>query len=390
MRVLHIIPSYLPATYASGPIGAVHNLNKALVKKGIEVVVYTTNIDGSKILNIPLNHEAIIDGVRIYYFPITLRPWQYSYKLHQALAKNIKEFDTIHITSVFLSVSTLGAYYSKKFKKPYIISPHGSLMEIPLKRQSLKKKIYLFLVERRNLADAVIHFVVEKEKEDYLKTKLPFRRLIVVPNIFSPEKFDLKNKKINFREKFNINKDKKIILYIGRLHPIKGFDTLIPAFAEVIKQKSDVVLVLAGDDEAKYKDLIFKLITDYKLRLGENIVLTGWIKEGEIAAAFSTSEIFVYPSYTEAFSMSTLEAMYFYLPVIITKNSGLAEHLKKASAGIVIEKNERQLTEAILRILDNLEGARKMGENGRRLVKTEFSSEKVAGKWVGEYNRLSA
>jgi len=131
MKILHIIPSYLPAKLASGPIIPTQNLNKELVKRGIEMVVYTTNLDDQEILDVPLNQEVNINGVKVFYFPIIFKSWQYSYKLHRALAKNIKDFDLIHISSVFLSVSTLGAYYAKKYKKPYIISPHGSLMDEP-------------------------------------------------------------------------------------------------------------------------------------------------------------------------------------------------------------------------------------------------------------------
>jgi len=54
----------------------------------------------------------------------------------------------------------------------------------------------------------------------------------------------------------------------------------------------------------------------------------------------------------------------------------------------VIEKDEKQLAEAILKILDNPDLAKKMGEAGKQLVKTEFSSEKVAEKWIEEYRNL--
>ena len=109
MKILHIVPTYVPAYRYGGPIKSVHYLNKWLVKKGIDVTVYTTNLNGDKLLNVPLNRETLINGVKVHYFPITWKSWEYSFALHQALAKNIKDFDLIHITSVFLSVSTLGA-----------------------------------------------------------------------------------------------------------------------------------------------------------------------------------------------------------------------------------------------------------------------------------------
>ena len=271
MKILHIIPSYLPAIFASGPIKPTHFLNKTLVQKGIEVVVYTMNIDEKKKLDVPLEKEVDIDGVKVFYFPMTFLAWQYSYKLHRALAKNIKNFDLIHITSVFLSVSTLGAYYAKKFKKPCIISPHGSLMTEPLAmKSSFKKKIYIDLIEKRNLANvAAVHFTVEAEKKEYLEVGLPLKKSIIIPNGFNAEEFEKQIFEDFFRNRFNISADKKIVLFLSRLNWKKGLDTLIPAFAEVLKKESRAVLVLAGPDENNYKKEILKLINEINIRTSD-------------------------------------------------------------------------------------------------------------------------
>lgn len=78
--------------------------------------------------------------------------------------------------------------------------------------------------------------------------------------------------------------------------------------------------------------------------------------------------------------MAVIEAMCFGLPVIITKNVGIAPSVEKAKAGIVVDKDEKQLTEAILKILENTDLAKQMGEAGKRLVEEEFNSKKNSGK----------
>lgn len=412
MKILHIIPSYLPAVYASGPIKPTHYLNKMLVKKGVDVVVYTMNFDGERRLDVPLEKEVNLDGVKVYYFPMTFRPWQYSYKLHRALVKNIKNFDLIHITSVFLSTSTLGTYYARKYKIPYIISPHGSLMDEPLRFRSFKKWLYVFLFERRNLKNAsAIHFVVEAEKEDYLKTSLPFKKSIVIPNCFDTEKLNQKSQPRLFREKINLTNDKKVILFLGRLSWIKGLDTLIPAFAEVVKKEPKTILILVGPDEGGYKKEIIKMIENSRLiykdldsisinQLNQyksaqisinqrvNIIFTGMLTGVDKIVAFQESDIFILPSYSENFGMAVVEAMYFGLPVVITKNVGISPSVEKAQAGLVINKDENQLVEAILKILNNPDLAKKMGENGKKLVREEFNSDKIADKWINEYKMI--
>ncbi len=387
MKILHIIPSYLPARFASGPIIPTHSLNKELSKNGVEVVVYTTNLDGDRILDAPLNQEINLDGVKVFYFPITCRFWQYSWELHRALACNFKNFDLIHITSVFLSASTLGAYYAKKSGKPYIISPHGSLMKEPLGRGYLKKNIYLSLLEKRNLENAAaVHFLNDKEESDYLTAGLSLKKEIIVPNGIDADKFQNVSRRISFRKKFSIPSECKIILFLGRLHPIKGLDTLISAFAEVIKKEPDSFLVLAGPDENDYGENLKSQIS--KFNIGGKVVFTGMIVGEEKNAALRESDVFVLPSYTEAMSVAVLEAMYFGLPAIATKNVGNASDILRVDAGIVVEKTESAVAEAILKVLRDPALAKKMGENGRRLVAQEFSGEKMAKRWIEEYEKI--
>lgn len=390
MKILHIVPTYLPAYRYGGPIKTVHELNKRLAKKGCEATVYTTNIDGEGVSNVPLGEEVNIDGVKVFYFPVSFRPWQYSCRLRRALAKNINDFDLVHITSVFLSASTLGAYYAKKFNKPYIISPRGSLMAEPLKKSGLKKKIYLSLVEKKNLANAsAIHFTTEMEKEEYLKAGLPLKKAIVIPNGIEREAAQNLTRNYaekSFRKKFGIFSDKKIVLFLSRISWKKGLDTLIPSFAEVIKKKPKTILVIAGGDDEGYGKTAKELIMEWKLE--NKIIFTGQILGDDKIAAYRESDVFVLPSYSENFGQVVVEAMAAGLPVVITKNVGVAPSVERAGAGIVIEKDEKQLTEAILKILENPQLAKKMGEQGKKLVETEFSWPEIAEKFAAEYEKL--
>lgn len=394
MKILHIVPTYYPASRYGGPIKSVHGLNKWLIKKGTEVVVYTTNLDGESVLNVPFEEPVNVDGVKVFYFPVSFRPWQYSPRFRQALAKNAKEFDLVHITSVFLAASTLGAYYAKKNNIPYIISPRGSLMVEPLKKgflKNLKKKIYIFLIEKKNLAGAAaIHFTTEMEKREYLKAGLPLRHAIVIPNGCETRKeYESTKSRNNFQRKFNIGDDKKIVLFLSRLSWKKGLDTLIPAFAEVVKQEPKAVLVIAGGDEENYKKEIELKIENCKLKIGNEVIFTGMLLGNDKAAACAASDVFVLPSYAENFGMAVVEAMAAGLPVIVTKGIGISNEVKKAGAGIVIDKNENQLAEAILKILGNPDSAGRMGEAGRKLVEAEFSWPKIAEKFIKEYNKIA-
>jgi glycosyltransferase involved in cell wall biosynthesis len=409
MKILHLISFYLPAYSTGGPIASVHNLNKYLVQRGARVVVYTTNLGGEKTMDVPLNTAVNLDGVEVWYFPVNSfwKKWEYSPMLRRKLYDTLKDFDVVHIDSIFRATSFWGGYYSQKMNRPYVISPRGGLMREPLQKgffKNLKKRFYISLIEKKNLANAAaIHFTCEKERDEYLASSLPLKKAIIIPNGFSPEEFnagtsDVPNidvnartsdvQKLDFRQRFGISTDKKIILFLARLHPIKGLDTLIPSFAEVLKKEPNAILVLAGPDEKNYKKEIELEIRNWKLEINKDIVFAGMLVGEDKISALQESDVFVLPSYSECLPMAVVEAMSFSLPVVITKNVGISPSVEKAGAGIVIDKDEKQLAEAILKILNNSKLAKEMGERGRKLVEAEFSAEKAAERWIEEYSKL--
>ncbi len=444
MKILHIVPTYFPAYRYGGPIYSVHELNKWLVKNGAEVTVYTTTvgIDGSWFLtpdapntrpygprksdvpniesfnvsghrtsqnwvsNVPNQSDLtkLVDGVEVHYFPTSFpRVWYYSRSLQSAIRQNLKNFDLVHITSVFLSASYWGAKYAKRAGIPYIISPRGSLIpELIEKKSALKKRLYINLVEKNNLAGAsAIHFTTELEKEEYLKLGLLLKKAIVIPNGVEVEKESVNsNKELGgeFRRKFNIPKDVKIVLSLGRLNWKKGFDTLIPAFAEVVKHenigtqehKNNVVLVIAGGDEDEYKKEIETLITHYGLLITKNIIFTGDLRGNDKTAAYQSADIFVMPSYSENFGNSAIEAMAYGVPVIVTKGVGIAPDIEESKSGIVIEKNEKQLAKAILGLLRDDDLRKALGERGKKLAEEKYSWPNIAKKWMEEYSSMSS
>jgi len=172
---------------------------------------------------------------------------------------------------------------------------------------------------------------------------------------------------------------------MGRLHRIKGLDTLISAFGDAVNDYPDSILVLAGQDDG-YKEKAEKMIKDGNLK--NSVIFTGPIWGKEKIAALSESNLFALASYSEDCPMVMIEAMHFGLPVIITKNNGLSPYVIKVNSGLVVEKNREQLRQAILKLLKNADLAAKMGEAGRELVKKEFSPELVAERFIKAYNKI--
>lgn len=387
MKILHVVPTYIPAFRYGGPIESVHALNASLVAEGVDVTVYTTSIDGEKNMNVPLGVPVMKDGVKIFYFPPSFpRAWFYSRELHRALARTIAEFDLIHVTSVFLSVSCLVARLAKRFHKPYIVSPRGSLMKEPMERKSVKKKIYWELCEKKNMRDASgIFFTTPVEAREYKEQGFPLQKSFLVPNTINIQSMTPKERGA-FRGVFNISPDAPLVLFLGRLHPIKGLDALIPAFADVATRDSRAVLVLAGPDEGGYQKKIEAEIE--KRGIKNRVYFTGMLSGQEKFSALSACDIFILPSYSESFGMAAAEAMFFSKPVVVSTGVGLAESIAPTRAGLVVERTPDTLLKALEYLLKNPEEAKEMGARGKVLLEKEFFPNAVAKKCFRAYEEV--
>lgn len=367
---------------------SIYNLNRALAGKGAEVTVYTTSRDGEGELEVPKDQKVEKEGVAVYYFsPSFPRRWFYSERLRNHLIENIERFDVIHITSVFLAQSTVGSFYARKFKKPYLISPLGSLMKQPLSYHSFRKKIYISLLERRNLEHAAaIHFTVPSEASEFANLGISIKRSLVIPHSFSiPNPPALSG---GFRKKFNISTSAKVALFLGRITWIKGLDTLIPAFALIAKRVPTARLVIAGNDDSNYLDAVRGLVA--KFNISDRVVFAGFVTGDLKSAALQESDAVVLPSYSESFGMAAVEAMAFGKPVVVTSGVGISPLVEKWGSGLVVRKDENELARAMQNLFDNHKYAEQMGRQGKELVARELQPSAVAEKFLSSYNDLIA
>ncbi|MBI2633433.1 MAG: glycosyltransferase [Parcubacteria group bacterium] len=388
MKILHVVSSYWPAFEFGGPIQSVHLLNKYLVKNNIDITVYTTNA-GLRKKNIPLKKEVVTDRVKIFYFPYYgYVHYTFSPALFFALKKNVKNFDIIHITGVWNFPVSVAAFWARWYRKPYCISPRGSLMKEPLAlRKTLLKKILLARIVRRDFESAdIVHFTADAEEKEYLQTGLTFRKSVIIPNGFEPTVFKNAHDQKSFRKKWGITENQKIILFLGRLNWKKGFDTLIPSFARIIQKIPSALLVIAGGTDENYKKTINQLIKKYNVHT--SVVFTGMLTGEDKVAAFQESDVFALPTYSENFGMAVVEAMYYKLPIIITEKVGISQLIMQYNAGIVIKKNEQELTNALIKILTRAYDTTEMISRGKHLVETEFNCQNVAKRHIETYNML--
>jgi len=227
----------------------------------------------------------------------------------------------------------------------------------------------------------------------------------IIPNGVDLEKFTNYHLPIS-----NENKEEKVIITVSRLVTKNGIEDLVDAMAIMVNGKSmengnrkmeNVKLVIVGDGPLRQK--IQTQITKHKLQ--NNIELVGEVSYDETPKYLAQSDIFVRPSLSEGLGTAFLEAMASGLPIIGTPVGGIPDFLKPYNTNIQMDTNDTNgigdenglfvevnnpidLAEKILFLIKNPDIARKLGDNGRKLVEEKYDWDIIANKFAKIYGRL--
>ena len=374
MRILHVVPTYLPATRYGGPIYAVHGLCRALVARGHEVSVFTTNVDGAGESDVPLDRPVLLDGVNVRYFATSFRRLYVSQAMGNALDDSIAGYDLVHLHSVFLWPVYAAARAAQRAAIPYVISPRGMLVpELIARKSYVAKMLWIRAVERRTFTHAAaVHFTAQTEWDDARKLPMALPSSFIVPN------------GIDLPPLHPLPRLTATLLYLGRINWKKGLDRLIDALALL----PETMLIIAGNDE---EDLMPKLRAQAARNgTAARIDFRGPVAGAAKDALLHTSTMLVLPSHSENFGNVVLEAMAASMPVIVTPQVGLARDVEEADAGIVCENEPKSLAEAIRALLHDPARRLAMGARGRELVAHRFTWDAVGARMEQAYDRVKA
>ena len=332
MKILQVTNFFKPSWESGGPARVAYEISKKLVERGHEVTVYTT--DGFKWrIDVEKNKPVDVDGIKTYYFRnlssyLTRKMnLPIPYYLPIVARRTLRDFDMIHIHEYRTVLAIVVHHYAKKYGIPYILQPRGS---IPRTSKSKQKKLFDALFGRAIIEDASKIIASSKLESDQYWDVFPDlegEKIVHIPNGIDLETYQNLPKKGEFRKKYSIAEDEKVILFLGRIHKIKGIDILIEAFSKLKEELQGVKLVIAGPDDG-YLDRL-KLMVD-KLSIEDDVIFPGPLYEKEKSEAYVDADVFVLPSKYESFGNVVLEAMAHNTPVIVTNSCGISEWLSSA------------------------------------------------------------
>jgi glycosyltransferase involved in cell wall biosynthesis len=387
MRILHVVPTYLPATRYGGPIVAVHSLCRALAARGHAVEVFTTSIDGPLDTAVPYDRPVMLDGVKVRYFASRrLRRLSYAPSLMQSLHDEISGADVVHLHSAFLWPTWRAARLSHERRIPYVMSPRGMLVKkLIASRNRLIKSVWIALIERSNLEQAsAIHATSAIEAEEIRKFGWRLPRIAVVPN--GVDAFEQEARQdAPAADIAALAGQQPLVLFFGRLAQVKGLDRLLRAFVHTQRG----TLAIVGND---YEGLATSLSEMARqLKIDDRVrIVPRTITDAEKECMFAAARVFVLPSYSESFGNVVLEAMQRRLPVIVTPEVGAAEVVKESGGGLVAGGDAQSLGAAIDRLTEDAAKSSAMGEAGRRHVSERYGWSSVAARMEALYGELKA
>lgn len=377
MNVLHVIPTYVPAWRYGGPMRSVHGLASAQAAAGDRVSVYTTNVDGPDVLDVPVGEAVRLDGVEVRYFPVVPpRRLGRSPAMGRALHATMASFDVVHLHSVFLWPTLAAARATRVAGVPYVLSPRGMLVrDLIAARGRLRKTLWLALFERKTVRDAAAVIVSsELEAKELAALDLGAAYVEVVPNGLSIDEPTAAAEAAVAAPLLPAD-GRPLVLYLGRLSWKKNVDVPIRALAE-LPGLAEARLAIAGNDDEGLRPRLEALAAE--VGVAERVSFVGEVRGAAKSALLAAARVLVMPSISENFGMAALEAMAAGVPVVVSPGVGLAAAVEEAGAGLVCEPTPQAVAGAVARLLAEPELAREMGERGRRLAAERFSWPAIA------------
>ncbi len=387
MHILHITPYYAPAYEYGGVVRAVEGMAGALMQRQHTITILTTDALNAT-TRIHRDQKEVTDsnGIRIIRAPNlsnALR-WRYNLSLPLDLTQSARRIisqsrpDVVHLHEFRTAENLMLAKIFTENAIPIVMSPHGTLIYDT--GRSLLKQVWDRLFSKQ-VASRIKHVIAltQQEKADVQRLwrtlKLKELPVSVIPNgVHLPTTAEYHDAPAFLPDVRN----RRVVLFLGRLHQRKGVDVLLRAFKQA--DVPDTLLILAGPDQGMQAQLA--------PLLDERIVMTGYLDSAQREQALGVADVFALPATGEGLSMAVLEALSAGVPVLISPGCNLPD-VADAGAGLIVAPQVDALAAALRQLLTHDQTAlQRMGENARQLAQERFSWPTIAAQLEAVYQHV--
>jgi glycosyltransferase involved in cell wall biosynthesis len=297
--------------------------------------------------------------------------------MRRQLERTIGTFDLVHTHLPFVYPTLLAGRAAIRAGKPLFYSQRGVYDPARIRFRGVKKMAYINLVEKRIMKRATTLIALTPQEEDSYRALGVRTSVRIVPNGVHTHQYRTVPQPGSRWAKMS---DGIVILFLGRLHPIKGADKLLEAFLAVAADYPDTSLVMAGPDE-------WDLRSKYEQRvayagLSKRVLFPGTVLDEDKKDL--RADLFCLPSLAEGFSMAVLEAMASGTAVLLSPRCYFPG-VEQRKLGAIANSEPAAIAAALRKLLSDRRELTGMGRRGHNVVASEYSWDAVTDQLLDVY-----
>jgi glycosyltransferase involved in cell wall biosynthesis len=383
MRILHLFDLFTP--HGGGTVDLLYVITKALAERGHEPEIYAGDIKIDRdyiasLLKVKVSLFRCLSSLGGFYIMPGIIP---------AFRDTLKGFDIIHIHTTRSFQNIVAHHYAKKYNIPYVLDAHGSLPRVVQGNKGFKwlLKWFFDIVFGYHILNDAAKVVAETQVgiSEYRDFHVEPERIVLIPPPFNTEAFSRLPPPGSFRERYQLN-GKKIIMFLGRIHWIKGIDFLVESFAALAKSRNDAVLVIVGNDDG-YKATLEELIA--RLGITDRVLFTGFLGGESKLEALVDADMVIQTSRYEQGAGVPFEAVLCGTPIIVSGNSGAGEDVQRINAGYLVEYgNIDDLKQKMEYVISHQDEAAVKTRVAKKYIEENMSIEKGIEKYEKLYKSI--
>jgi glycosyltransferase involved in cell wall biosynthesis len=361
VKIAQVTPYFYPVE--GGVERHVYGLSRGLAERGHEVHVFTYIGDrnGGKFCG-----RECIDGIEVKRFNSVFTIGEFARLWPGVVRELLKgKFDVVHTHVYRHPHSDLSLLASKVSGCRSILTAHSPFPPLTMRKTLTRLAIPLYDSTFGHFSlrrfDTVIS-LTKSEAEKLSSLGIDHSKLVTIPHGVDPKHFEDVDTE-SFLTRFDL-KDKRFILYLGRINRIKGIEYLLHAFSLIFAKHKEFYLVIAGGvTEREEEEYMQKLLIETRqLGLSKNVLFTGPLSEDDKLAAYRSCSAFVLPSIYEPYGIVLLEAAAHGKPLVAANSDGPASIIEEGVNGILVEpRNSLALAESLIHIIEDEDYARRIG-----------------------------
>jgi glycosyltransferase involved in cell wall biosynthesis len=312
--------------------------------------------------------------------------WSWSSGMARWLLRNVRNYDLLHVHSLFQFPSVASGLVAHCKTVPFILTPHGTLCDWELReRRPYLKRLCLYSIDGYLIRAArFLHFTSERERTE-ASHHVALPHSVVIPYAVRTVPVHRSEAVRSIERRYPILRGKDIVLFMSRIHRKKGLDILVPAMKRVVDSCPNAALVIAGAVTDGEKAIVRGLVREQGFT--GTVLDVGYVKGILKWELLSASAIVALPSLSESFGIIVVEAMACGTPVLLGEGVALSDAVDSGVAGVVVKPEVEAVADATICMLRQPNLWEKYSKAGLEMACRKFAPEMACGGLADLYSR---